>query len=103
MAIRPVDMQVMMPRMMETSRVNAHENARPMAESQQFAQQMQKNVVQEQQRVISAHRPEGQKVDKDGRGNSGGGGGGRRRRGQNGDDEKEAGQSAKRSLLDMTL
>ncbi|MCL2702283.1 MAG: hypothetical protein FWE91_01575 [Defluviitaleaceae bacterium] len=105
MSIRPIDMQLVMPKAMETSRTAAAENARPANEQQQFAQQLQRNTVQEQQSVIRSNRTEGQNVDKDGRGNSGGGNSRRRKR-QHGDEngqKPDDGHTVKKSLLDISL
>ena len=107
MAIRPVDMSAAMPRAMEGSRAIASENARPVVEQQQFAQQLQRSALQERTTVQNANKSEGQKVDKDGRGNSGGGGDRKRRRDKGSDnDSGESGAApgqTKKSLLDITL
>ena len=108
MSIRPVDMQAVMPRVMESSRAAANESARPAAEHQQFAQQLQRNVVHERQSVVSANKSEGQGVDKDGKGNSGGYSGRRQRKERSGEvegltSEGQNTQKDKKSLLDISL
>ncbi len=68
MSIRPVDLQVMIPRTAELNRVQTNEG-RPEA-VQHFAQQFQKEVVHSQSSVVSANNSE--EVSKDGRGNGAG-------------------------------
>lgn len=102
MAIRPVDMQSVMPRTLEASRANAIENIRPAEEQQQFAEKMQKNVTLEQQSVIQTNKSEGQTVDKDGR-NAGGNQYQGNRRGKRGSQEAPAKEKEKKSLLDISL
>ena len=106
MTIRPVDMQVVMHRAMESSRTSANENARPVTEQQQFAQQVQRNASHEQQSVVETHRGEGQNVNRDGKGNSGGYNRQKKKRGSApGQDSLAPGQKPeqRKSLLDISL
>ena len=67
MAIRPVDMQVLLPRALEAGRVNAQDGARAENQNNAFAQQFQKNVNQDGQRVVSTPETSEANVNKDGR------------------------------------
>ena len=69
MSIRPADMQIVMPRAAEPRNVS-RDGARPDLQTQQFAQQLQKQVQLEQQQVVQPHKTEKEErdiVDKDGR------------------------------------
>jgi len=66
MSIRPVDLQVMLPRSAEVNRINNNENNRPEAQQQQFAQMLQKKTEQDQQQVVSTFKADKNAVDKDG-------------------------------------
>ena len=66
MAIRPVDMQMMIPRSTEVTRTEHVDARRPEVMHQQFAAALQKKVEQDQQQVLMTNRPEQDGVDKDG-------------------------------------
>ena len=68
MAIRPVDLQVMVQKAGETTRINQHDNARPEVAQQLFAEQLEKQARHESQFVQESQKPEQETVDKDGRG-----------------------------------
>jgi len=66
MSIRPVDLQVLLPRSAEVSRIANNENGRPEAQQQQFAQALQKQAAHEQRQVVQAAKSDKQPIDKDG-------------------------------------
>jgi len=66
MSIRPVDMQVLLPRSSEVNRITNNDNKGSEAQQQQFAQMLTKQAEHEQQQIISAFRSENPTVDKDG-------------------------------------
>jgi len=66
MSIRPVDMQVLLPRSSEVNRITNNDNKGPESQQQQFAQMLTKQAEQAQQQVVSAMRSENPNVDKDG-------------------------------------
>lgn len=102
MSIRPVDMQIMMPRSVEVQKTNQNETMRPQAQHQQFAQQVQKNVEIERQTVMQSNKAE---VDKDGKGNSGQNARQRRQRGSEKDAraKENAARTEKTSMLDISV
>lgn len=65
MAIRPLDMQTMIPKTTEVSRLQQIEQQRPSGEQQQFGQQLQKQVQQNSQQVIQTNSTEKQFIQKD--------------------------------------
>lgn len=101
MPIRPVDMQVMLPKSVEVQKANQNDATRPQVQHQQFAQQIQKNVEHERQTIIQANKPEGGKVDKDGRGP--GGDNPHNRRKQNKDEKGKDAQKERTSMLDISI
>ena len=66
MAIRPADLQLLIPRSAEVNRTEHVDARRPEAMHQQFAATLQKKVEQDQQQVQLAYRAEQDGVDKDG-------------------------------------
>ena len=66
MSIRPVDMQVLLPRSSEVNRITNNDNKGSESQQQQFAQMLTKQTEHEQQQVVSAFRSENPNVDKDG-------------------------------------
>ncbi|NLK20789.1 MAG: hypothetical protein GX308_01610 [Epulopiscium sp.] len=67
--IRPIDMQVIIPKTSEISRQHHGEAQKGEVEQHQFAQQMEKQVYQNQQQVVSSNKPEST-VNQDGRNKS---------------------------------
>jgi len=57
MGIRPVDMQIVMPKSAEAGKVG-QDSARPDLQAQQFAQQLQKQVQVDQQHVMHTNKSE---------------------------------------------
>ena len=100
MSIRPVDMQIAMPKAMETSRQAGIANARPVIDQQQLSEQIQRNVATDMTRVAAKDKVQGQRVDKDGRNKDD-----RRRQGQGrkrgGGDQEEQGEV--RKSIDISL
>ena len=66
MSIRPVDLQVLIPRSAEVNKTESPESRRPEVMNQLFANTLQKRVEQDQQQVLQTYRPEQDAVDKDG-------------------------------------
>lgn len=66
MSIRPVDLQVMLPRSTEVGKIQNNINNRPENQQQLFAQHLQRQVEHDQQHVIQTNKSEKQTVDKDG-------------------------------------
>ena len=71
MAIRPIDMQVLLPRSAEILKQDTLASARGGAEQQIFSSILQKKSELDSTRVLQNEAVEHQNVDKDGRGNSG--------------------------------
>jgi len=67
MAIRPIDMQVMLPRMGEVGRIAQEQRGQAENLNNQFAHQLQKTVNQEGKQVVSAPQTHEADVEKDGR------------------------------------
>ena len=103
MAIRPVDMQVMIHRMAEINRATNNDGSRAENQNQAFAQSLQKAVEQDGRQVVNANQTEKSDVDKDGR--KGDRGRRRRRDGKNPEDEEKGNDAAKgkRNMLDITI
>ncbi len=68
MSIRPIDMQVMVQKSAEVSRLNHNESNRPEIAQQQFLDKLHKELTQKDQQVTETNKSEHQNVDKDGRG-----------------------------------
>lgn len=66
MSIRPVDLQVILPKSPEISQIHNNINNRPENQQQVFAQHLQKQVEHNQQQVLQTNKSEKQNVDKDG-------------------------------------
>ena len=79
MAIRPVDMQVLMPRATEVIKSDANLAIRADVKSQQTAELVQQQVEAAQQQVLRKDEAQKNKLDKDGRN---GGGGAQKRKGK---------------------
>ncbi|MDR1705618.1 MAG: hypothetical protein LBS19_13165 [Clostridiales bacterium] len=105
MAIRPVDMQALLPRTAETAKTTANENSRPLAEQHRFIEQNQRDVYNEQRSVIQSNKTEGQTVDKDGRGSGTGQGGSKHKRRNSAKNQEQANDTTRgrTSLLDLKL
>ncbi len=71
MSIRPVDMQVIVPKTSEIAHLRQIEEAKHGLNQHQFADQMEKGVQRETQTVIQTHKTEKEMINKDGRNNSG--------------------------------
>ena len=69
MAIRPIDVQIMVHRASEVSRHNTDPQAAK-AQASQFAQEFKKEVQNQSQQVNNPNSAEKAEVDKDGRGNA---------------------------------
>ncbi len=104
MAIKPIDLQAMMPRAIESSRTTANENLRPAVEQNQFAHKIQRDVYNDQRAVIQTNRAEGSAVDKDGKGGEANRQGSRRGRRDRDRGRERAEQAAEpQSLIDIRL
>jgi len=66
MAIRPADLQLLIPRSAEVNKTEHVDARRPEVMHQQFAATLQRKVEQDQQQVLQTYRPEQDNVDKDG-------------------------------------
>lgn len=66
MSIRPVDLQVMLPKSSEVAQIHNNISNRPESQQQLFAQHLQKQVEHNQQQVLQTNKSERQNVDKDG-------------------------------------
>ncbi|HHW67384.1 MAG: hypothetical protein PWP07_403 [Epulopiscium sp.] len=58
MSIRPLDMQVMIPKTPEISQQYQDQSHRVITEQQQFAQFMEKQISQNKEKVQSSNKPE---------------------------------------------
>ncbi|NLJ87195.1 MAG: hypothetical protein GX327_00185 [Epulopiscium sp.] len=58
MSIRPVDMQVIIPKTSEVSKHNHEQTHKGEIQQQEFAQQMEKQITQNQQQVSNPNKPE---------------------------------------------
>jgi len=70
MTIRPIDLQVLIPKASEIHRVSHTQELQSQIEQQQFASQLKQEVQKRQKRVSEANETEGQRVrtDQDSRG-----------------------------------
>ncbi len=66
MSIRPIDLQAMLTRSAEISRINSPDASKPEIMHQQFAAQMQKENEQERQQVNMSAKTEQGNVNEDG-------------------------------------
>ena len=66
MALRPIDLQMMIPRSTEVAKTEHVDARRPDVMHQQFAATLQRKVEQDQQQVLTANKTEQDGVDKDG-------------------------------------
>jgi hypothetical protein len=73
MTIRPVDMQVLLPKVNEVSKVQQAQNNAEQTAKQQFAAQLQKEAALKESQVQGATKGEGLLINKDGSKNSHGG------------------------------
>ncbi|HOQ16481.1 MAG TPA: hypothetical protein PLL17_08080 [Defluviitaleaceae bacterium] len=58
MSIRPVDMQVIIPKTTEISKQNQEQTYKGEIQQQEFAQQMEKKIMQHQQQVVNTNKSE---------------------------------------------
>ena len=58
MSIRPIDMQVIIPKTTEISKISHAENQKPIEEQQLFANQLDKQAMQNQQQVMQSDKSE---------------------------------------------
>ncbi|MCL2415177.1 MAG: hypothetical protein FWD01_00015 [Defluviitaleaceae bacterium] len=97
MSLRPVDMQIILPRAQEIARISNQDGVRSETQNNQFAQQFQKVVSQEGQTVSSTHETAHQaSVDKDGR--NGDTYQGRNKKRNSGDEREENNRNNKNGL-----
>ena len=82
MAIRPVDMQVLMPRTTEVIKSDTNLAIRPDVKSQETVEVVQKQVQAAQEQVLRKHESQKANIDKDGRNGAGGQSGGRKKQKQ---------------------
>ncbi|MDR2167780.1 MAG: hypothetical protein LBE35_08045 [Clostridiales bacterium] len=66
MAIRPVDMQVMLQRAPEVNRLTNNDGSRAETQQNQFAQHFQRVRDAEQKQVVQTTEAEGRNIDPDG-------------------------------------
>lgn len=66
MAIRPVDLQLLVQKTTEINRMDQGEARRPEVQHQQFSQVMQKQTEQETHQVLQTNKSEQDGIDKDG-------------------------------------
>ncbi len=68
MSIRPIDMQVIIPKSTEVSKIPQAENQKPIQEQQLFANQLEQQTIQNQQQVMQSDKSEkGAIRDREGR------------------------------------
>lgn len=65
MPIRPVDMQVLLPKVNEVSRIQQIQNQNEQNSQQQFASQLQKEATKQETQVQHSNKSQGGKVNKD--------------------------------------
>lgn len=65
MSIRPMDMQVLIPKATEVSKIQQTEAHKENLQQQEFAMQLQKNMLDRQKQVQHTSESEGRKVEKD--------------------------------------
>lgn len=58
MAIRPLDMQVMVPKLQELAQIRQLENQKAMLDQNQFANNTNKHITHEQQSVVKSEKDE---------------------------------------------
>jgi hypothetical protein len=66
MAIRPVDMQVMLQKAPEVNRLTNNDGSRAETQQNQFSQHFQRLRDAEQSQVVHTHESEGRNIDPDG-------------------------------------
>ena len=92
MSMRPIDLQLTVQQASEANRLGNQNQARTTMTQQQFAEHMQKRVQESDRQVVEVYKPEGGKVDKDGKG---GASSKRRREGGASREKKQSDESAK--------
>ena len=101
MAIRPVDLQIMVQKAGETTRINQQDASRQEVAQQMFAEQLEKQARHQTQFVQDTNKSEQDNIDKDGQGP------GREYKGRKGKDskkEQEAELQAKSdSMFDVSI
>jgi hypothetical protein len=65
MTIRPIDMQVLIPKASELHKINPAQDIHSQIQQQQFAAQFQQVVQNRQNKVQSSHQTEGQRIGKE--------------------------------------
>jgi len=65
MNIRPMEMQVLIPKSTEVSRINQNETQRGTIQQQEFAEQLKRNMELRQKQAQQNSETEGRTVDKD--------------------------------------
>lgn len=70
MAIRPVDLQLLVQKTSDVNRTEQGEARRPEVAHQQFSQVMQKHVDEETHQVLHSNKSEHDGIDKDGSNNN---------------------------------
>ena len=101
MAIRPVDMQVLMHKATETNRAEQGEGRRPEVAHQEFAQVMQKHTEDEQRQVLQTNKTEQDNIDQDGKGHNKYER--RRREKQKEEEARQKRQQASMSMFDVSI
>lgn len=69
MSVRPVDMQVLLPRSLDISKSDNALSHRPDAQQQEFSQLFQKKTEEASKQVIETNKAEKNGIDKDGKNN----------------------------------
>ncbi|MBU7008296.1 hypothetical protein [Phosphitispora fastidiosa] len=65
MTLRPVDMQVLLPKVSEVNRNQPIQNQQDQTQQQQMAAQFQKQMEIQKQKVHNSEKPDGQKIEQD--------------------------------------
>ena len=105
MAIRPVDMQVMIHRASEVNRVTNNDGSRAENQNTQFANQFQKAVQQDSKQVVNSSQAEHADIEKDGGRNKGGGDAEKKRqkRTRPGNEAEKDKKELNRSMFDVRI
>lgn len=70
MSIRPVDLQVSLPKSLEITKADNNLSQRPDAQQQEFSELFQRKTEQANKQVIESNETEKSNIDKDGKNNS---------------------------------
>ncbi len=72
MALRPIDMQVLVGKLYDVGRAQYHQDQAPLVSQQSFAAEFRERTEREQTQVQATHRGESEKVSDERKGSGGG-------------------------------